>query len=113
MFSVVLGPGQAQLQLHAPLVQLVLGLLSFQPRQALHAFSALLVCGQAVLRPPLQEPVINAFPELSLPTLKQHQCRLVSTVLLEDGLVLVLERAHLVLLEPILLRPVPHPFRLA
>ncbi len=112
MLSVVLGPGQAQLRLRAQLVQLAPGLLLFQPRQALHAFSALLVCGQAALQPPLLSPVLNALPEPSLLTLKQRQCKLVSTVLLEDGPVLVLERVHLVLLEPTHQRPVPHRFQL-
>ena len=109
----ILGPGQARLRLRAQLVQLELGPLSFLPRQALHAFSVSLVCGRAALQPPLLPPVLNVHPELSLPTLKQRQCRLVSTVLPEDGPALVLERAHLVFLEATLLRHAQHRVRLA
>ncbi len=109
----VLGPGQARLRQRAQLVQLELGPLVWEPRQALLASSVPLVCGRVILRPPRRPPVLNARWEPFLPTLKQPQCRLVSTVLLEDGPALVLERVHLALLEHTLLRPVPHQVRRA
>ena len=73
--------------------------------------------GSFFVCPAIQGPFLLLLPQAARRVMQVHFHQVepfhVSTVLLEDGLVLVLERAHLALLEPILLRPVPHQVRLA